>query len=82
MLPAPLTITANDRSKPYGTTLTLGGTEFTVTGLVPGDSVDSVTLTSLGALASATRRRQPVRDHPVQRGRHRGRQLHVTLRPG
>ena len=54
MLPAPLTITANDRSKPYGTAVTFAGTEFTVTGLVPGDSVDSVTLTSLGALASAS----------------------------
>ena len=54
MLPAPLTITANDRSKPYGTTLALGSTEFTVTGLVPGDSVDAVTLTSLGALAPAS----------------------------
>ncbi len=54
MLPAPLTITADDRTKPYGTVATFAGTEFTVTGLVPGDSVDSVTLTSLGALASAS----------------------------
>ena len=28
--PAPLTITANDQTKPYGTTFTFAGTEFTV----------------------------------------------------
>ncbi len=52
--PKALTITANDRSKTYGTTVTFVGTEFTTVGLVNGDSVSSVTLTSAGAAASAT----------------------------
>ncbi len=52
--PAGLTITPDDQSKVYGTTFTFAGTEFTVTGLQPGDSVDSVTLTSAGAPGTAT----------------------------
>ncbi len=48
-----LTITAAGASKTYGATYTFTGTEFTVTGLQAGDSVDSVTLTSAGAGASA-----------------------------
>jgi filamentous hemagglutinin family protein len=52
--PAGLTITPDDQSKVYGTTFTFAGTEFTVTGLQPGDSVDSVTLTSPGAPGTAT----------------------------
>src|SRR5690606_20424548 len=44
-----LIITAGDRSKTYGTTLTLGSTEFTPSGLVNGDVVSSVTLNSTGA---------------------------------
>src|SRR5207249_1375050 len=50
---AALTITATDRSKTYGTTLTLGGTAFTTGGLVNGDTVTSVTLTSTGVAATA-----------------------------
>ena len=67
MLPAPLTITANDQTKPYGTTFTFAGTEFTVSGLVPGDTVDSVSLPSAGRPGHRDRRRQPVPDHPVRR---------------
>ncbi len=44
-----LTITANDATKTYGDTLTFAGTEFTVSGLLNADAVDSVTLTSAGA---------------------------------
>ena len=47
-----LTITANNRSKTYGNTITFAGTEFTVAGLLAGDTVDSVTLTSAGAGAT------------------------------
>ena len=54
MTPAPLTITADDRSKAYGTPLFMGTTGFTATGLVLTDRVDQVTLTSLGADAAAT----------------------------
>ncbi len=52
--PAPLTIAAKDLSKTYGQTLTLAGTEFTASGLVNGDAVSSVTLSSPGAAATAT----------------------------
>ncbi len=48
-----LTVTANSTSKVYGDTITFAGTEFTTSGLLPGDSVDSVTLTSSGAGATA-----------------------------
>jgi hypothetical protein len=50
---ATLTITANSTSKAYGQTLTFAGTEFTTSGLVNGDTVSSVTLTSTGTPASA-----------------------------
>lgn len=52
--PAPLTITANDATKAFGSTLTFTGTEFTVTGLRNTDQVTRVTLTSDGAPAAAT----------------------------
>ncbi len=52
--PAPLTITANSTSKTYGSTLTFAGTEFTPAGLLGGQTVGSVTLTSTGAPATAT----------------------------
>ena len=48
-----LTITANDRGKTYGDALSLGSSAFTAAGLLPGDSVASVTLTSAGAAAAA-----------------------------
>ena len=50
---APLTIAANSQTKTYGATLTFAGTEFTADGLVNGDTVTSVTLTSAGAAATA-----------------------------
>jgi hypothetical protein len=51
--PAPLTITANNLAKTYGQTLIFAGTEFTTSGLINGDTVTSVTLTSPGAAATA-----------------------------
>jgi hypothetical protein len=48
-----LTITANNATKRYGQTLSFAGTEFSVAGLVPGDGVASVTLTSAGQSAGA-----------------------------
>jgi predicted phosphodiesterase len=51
--PATLTITAGNESKTYGSTLKFAGTEFVESGLVAGDSVTSVTLTSAGAAQSA-----------------------------
>ncbi len=40
---APLTITADDKSKVYGNKLTFAGTEFTESGLVNGDTVTGTT---------------------------------------
>jgi hypothetical protein len=53
--PAPLTITADNASKTYGTVARLPDTRFTESGLVTanGDTLTSVTLTSTGAPASA-----------------------------
>ena len=48
-----LTITADDAFKTYGDALAFSGTEFTVSGLLEGDSVDGVTLASAGAAAAA-----------------------------
>ncbi|WP_299044470.1 filamentous hemagglutinin N-terminal domain-containing protein [uncultured Tateyamaria sp.] len=51
--PAPLIITADDQSRLEGDPFEFGGTEFTVTGLVNEDSVDSALLSSEGADADA-----------------------------
>ncbi len=51
---APLTITANNRTKAYGTAVTFTGSEFTATGLRNTDTVTSVLLTSTGAAGNAT----------------------------
>ena len=52
--PAPLVIRANDLIKPYGTSVTFAGTEFTAAGLVNGDTVTGVSLTSAGAPSTAS----------------------------
>ena len=49
-----LIITANSFGKTYGTSYAFAGNEFTDTGLVNGDTVSNVNLTSPGAAASAT----------------------------
>ncbi|RZM29928.1 MAG: hypothetical protein EOO88_02865, partial [Pedobacter sp.] len=49
-----LTITASARSKTYGDAVTFAGTEFTATGLTNGDAITGVTLSSTGAVATAT----------------------------
>jgi hypothetical protein len=48
-----LGITASSTSKAYGTTMSFGGTEFSSTGLMNGDTVGRVSLTSAGAVATA-----------------------------
>src|SRR5262249_18799847 len=50
---AALTITANSSSKTYGQTVVFAGTEFATSGLVGGETVASVTLTSAGAIPTA-----------------------------
>ena len=50
----PLTVTASNQTKTYGTTFTFAGTEFTTTGLKNSDAVTSATITSTGAVATAT----------------------------
>ncbi|MDD3371785.1 MAG: MBG domain-containing protein, partial [Alphaproteobacteria bacterium] len=51
--PASLTIMAQDQSKRYGTTLTLGTAAFDVEGLLSTDGVSRVTLVSEGSLPGA-----------------------------
>ena len=51
--PAALTIRANDQTKAYGDTFVFNGTEFTSTGLLNGETIDSVNLQSAGADANA-----------------------------
>ncbi|MDO8262573.1 MAG: GLUG motif-containing protein [Gallionella sp.] len=48
-----MSITANDASKTYGSTLNFLGTEFTPVGLVGSDAISSVTLTSAGTVNTA-----------------------------
>ena len=51
--PAPLTITALNTNKTYGQTITFAGTEFTATALQNGETLNRVSLTSVGAAATA-----------------------------
>jgi hypothetical protein len=55
-----LTVTAADRAKTFGATVTFLGTEFTARGLVNGDAVTAVTLASDGAAATAGVGRFPI----------------------
>ena len=50
---ATLTITANNSTRIYGSTITLSNTQFSDSGLVNSDTVSSVTLTSAGAASGA-----------------------------
>src|SRR5262249_8371639 len=51
--PAPLTLTALNQSKVYGSTFTFTGVEFSVSGLQNGETVGRADLTSAGAIATA-----------------------------
>src|ERR1039457_3050563 len=57
--PAPLSVTANNASKTYGTTQTYLGNEFTQVGLVNGETISSVTLSSTGDVSTASVARGP-----------------------
>ncbi|MGA2685013.1 MAG: MBG domain-containing protein, partial [Verrucomicrobiota bacterium] len=52
--PAALTLTAGSTNKTYGQTMLFKGTEFTSSGLVNGDTVTNVSLSSSGAGATAS----------------------------
>jgi hypothetical protein len=52
--PAPLTITASNASKTYGQTAALPGTAFSSVGLLNGDTIEGVTLSSAGSPPTAT----------------------------
>ena len=52
--PAALTVTATAQSKAYGTTLVLGTSAFTASGLQNGETVGAVTLTASGSPAGNT----------------------------
>lgn len=53
VVPAPLTVSALDLTKQQGQTLTFDGSEFSASGLLNGDTVTNVALSSLGAAADA-----------------------------
>ena len=55
-----MTITANNGSKTYGTIKNFAGTEFSVTGLVNNNVVNSVTLSSTGSAATASAGTYPI----------------------
>jgi hypothetical protein len=57
---AALTITADNQTKSYGSTLTLAGAALTAGGLFGSDGVTSVTLASAGTAASATMGTYPI----------------------
>ncbi|WP_170117769.1 MBG domain-containing protein, partial [Arcicella aurantiaca] len=80
---ATLTITANPRNKCEGTTATFAGTEFTSSGLVSGDAITSVTLTSAGAASTATKSPNP--NYPIVASAAVGTGLsnyNITYNPG
>ncbi len=77
---AALTVTANSTSKTYGRSVTFAGTEFTTSGLVNGDKVTSVSLSSPGAAATAHRGRLALHHHAQRRGGHGPGQLQHQLR--
>ena len=54
VLPKSLTITANNRTKPFGTPLLLGAgqTEYSHVGLVAGETIGSVTLSATGGTSA------------------------------
>jgi len=58
--PVALSITATNISKNFGTTYTFAGTEFVSSGLVTGDSITSVSLTSAGAPSGAAVATYPI----------------------
>jgi hypothetical protein len=58
--PAALTITADPESKLAGATFVFNGTDYTVTGLVNGDTVSGVTLTSPATPSSAAPGSYPI----------------------
>ncbi|MES2411846.1 MAG: YDG domain-containing protein, partial [Bacteroidota bacterium] len=57
-----LTVTADNRTKPYNTSLTLGTSAFTTVGLANAETVGSVTLSAGGAASTAT---TPVGTYPI-----------------
>uniref|UniRef100_UPI00292FC1EA beta strand repeat-containing protein n=1 Tax=Pedobacter heparinus TaxID=984 RepID=UPI00292FC1EA len=52
--PKALTVTASGRSKTYGELVSFAGTEFSTTGLINGNTVTGVALSSTGAATTAT----------------------------
>ncbi len=51
---APVTVAARSQSKVYGNTLAFNGNEFSTTGLVVGETMGQVALSSAGSLPSAS----------------------------
>jgi filamentous hemagglutinin family protein len=77
--PAPLTISANDQTKTYGTAFDFDGDEFTATGLLFADRIETLGLASDGAAADAPVAGRALRDRGVRGLRLGARQLHDHL---
>lgn len=58
--PAPLTITADNQSKTYGSLFSFLGTEFSAGGLQNGETIGSAALSSAGAAATANAGLYPI----------------------
>jgi filamentous hemagglutinin family protein len=56
---APVTVAAQSQNKVYGNTLTFSGNEFSTTGLVVGETMGQVALSSAGSLPSASASASP-----------------------
>ena len=69
--PAPLTITANDRTKTYGQTVVFAGTEFGDERPARDRHRHERDPHQRRRRRHGDRRRQPLSDHPLGRGRHR-----------
>lgn len=80
--PAPLSVTANDLTKVYGTAFTFAGTEFTTSGLRNGDVVESAFLSSLGAPAAAGPGFYPIQISNAAGGTFNPNNYAITYVPG
>ena len=79
---APLVITANDQNKTYGTTLALGTSAFSATGLVNGETIGSVTLASTGAINTADVGTNPIALSAATGGTFTASNYTITYNPG
>jgi hypothetical protein len=82
--PAALSITALNRTKTYGQTLAFGGgaTQFTSNGLMPGETIGSVTLACAGGHAAAAVSSYPITPSAATGGTFSSGNYHIGYLPG